>query len=302
MDGKDYLIILGAPKCGTTSLTAWMAGWPDTAVARGKETLFFTDYTERRWTGPGADHASHDGGTEAGFRGRFDHAPDAGLRVEASTDNLSCPLTPGRIADFVARSDVGRVRLVAVLRDPVERIVSEFEHTLRYGWQRPNLMRSLKKEDRRRRAMANPLFWHVYRTRYHSQLAPFRAAFGADLLILDYHRLTEPDELHRLARFAGRDSAEMSATLERRNARRVHARPHMEAVLREGALATAARRVIPAGLRKRLRALALGELQGRYTPSRRERAFILDRLAAEIDGCVKDPEIRTDRWTSLHED
>ncbi|WP_372893370.1 sulfotransferase domain-containing protein [Rhodosalinus sp.] len=300
MDGRDYLIILGAPKCGTTSLAGWMAQWPETAVARGKETLYFTDYTARSWTGPGAGYAAHDGGTDEGFRARFDHAPNAALRVEASTDNLSCPLAPERIARFSRRPDVGRVRLVAVVRDPVDRIVSEFEHTLRLGWQGRSLMRSLRREPGRVASMHNPLFWHLYRSRYAEQIARFRRECpDLDLLILDYHRLGEPEVLRRLACFAGRASSQIPDRLERRNARHVVARPQAQAVLRKGALVRAGRMVVPPSLRKRVRAALLGGAAPRYEPTPRERAFILDGLAEDIAASVADPEIPTDCWTCL---
>jgi hypothetical protein len=299
LDGKDYLVVLGAPKCGTTSLAAWTAQWPDTALARGKETLYFTDYTGRTWHGPGADHAAHDGGTDAGFRARFDHAPAAALRVEASTDNLSCPVTPQRIRAFADRPDVGSVRLVAVLRDPVDRIVSEFEHTLRLGWQGRPLLRSLQREERRFREMWNPLFWHVYRSRYAEQLARFRDLFGNDLLILDYHRMTEFETLARLARFAGRPLDGLPDHLERRNARQVVARPQMRNMLRDSPLARLGRLIVPPHLRPRIRAALLGGPQGRYQPSPRERAFIMDALADDIAACIRDPDIQTDRWPSL---
>jgi hypothetical protein len=302
LDGKDYLVILGAPKCGTTSLSAWMQTWPGTVVARRKETLWFTDYAERSWAGPSgpgfADGAPRDPG---GFSAQFAADPDAPLRVDASTDNLSAPGACDRIRAFADRPDVGRVRLVAVLRDPVDRIVSEFEHTLKIGLQGRNLMRSLQREDARRAAGWIPLFHHVARTRYHSGLAPFRAAFRDDLLIVDYHRLGERETRDRLARFAWQDPARLPGSLERHNVRKVYARPQFENALNRSPFARAVRLVVPKSLRPRLRALLRGPEMGRYMANERERRFILAALHDEIAACVADPDLPTDRWTCIQE-
>lgn len=295
----DYLIIIGAPKCGTSSLAAWLGALPDAALAKGKETLYFTDYTERDWVGPGALFITDAAQGDAGFEAEFAHAPDATLRIEGSTDNLSAPGALERIQAFAARDDVASVKLVAVLRDPVERIVSEYEHTLKMGWQTKSLMASLKAEPDRIRDRWQPLFYHVTRTRYAEQLAPFRAAFGEDLLILDFHEINAPETLPRLAAFAGRGDGPLPERLEQRNARAVYARPQAVGALRNKGLLAVARALLPKGVRPWLRGLLRGKPMDRYEPSPDETRFILDALADDIAACVADPEIPTDHWRCL---
>lgn len=296
LDAKDYLVVIGAPKCGTTSLATWLSRLPDAAMAKSKETLFFTDYPARQWSGPGAGFTANAAVSEADFRAEFDHAPDAGLRIEASTDNMSCPAACARIAAFAARDDVRSLKVVAVLRDPIDRIVSEFEHTLRLGWQKPDLMASLKAEPDRVAEGWHPLFHHVDRSRYATQLAPFKAAFGEDLMIVDFHRISALDTLARLAAFAGRGDAELPAGLERQNARTVYARPRAETVLRNARAASAARAIVPRALRARVRAMLRGAPQSRYAPTPDERAFMTDLLRDDIERCRADPDIPTDHW------
>jgi hypothetical protein len=276
-----------------------MSEMDDTAVARSKETLFFTDYTDRAWTGPGADFAASGAGNEAAFRANFEHALDAGLRVEASTDNLSCPVACERISEFAARQDVKSLKVLAILRDPVDRIISEFEHTLKLGWQRPDLMASLRAEERRVREGWHPLFRHVMRSRYGSQLKPFRAAFGDNLLILDYHRLNEPESFRKIACFIGRDEKGLSRKIPRVNARAVHARPRAQQLLRNDKLRAAAKMIVPKGMRAGIRSMIRGRQLERYVPTKEERNFITGALAEEIAACRNDPEIPTDRWCYL---
>lgn len=299
LDGKDYVIILGAPKCATTSVAFRLAALPDTALARRRETLFFTDYADRRWQGPGADFVEGAARDETAFRACFAHAPEAGLRVESSTDNLSCAVACDRIAAFRDRDDVRSLKVLAIVRDPVERIVSEFEHTLRYGWQGADLMASLRAETRRIEEGWHPLFHHVRRSSYATQLAPFRAAFGDDLLILDYHRIKAPETLERLTAFAGRPGADTSDGLRPLNARRVYARPRTEKAIQNPRARALARTLVPRGLRDRVRALLRGKPRPRYAASAEERAFMLDALGEDIAACVADPAIPTDHWPSL---
>ncbi|MDJ0858903.1 MAG: sulfotransferase domain-containing protein [Dinoroseobacter sp.] len=299
MDGKDYAIILGAPKCGTTSIAAWLGALPDTAQPRLKETLFFTDYPSRQWSGPGAQFVAPKPIGDAAFREQFSDNPNASLRVEASTDSLSCPSALEQISTFAERDDVRSVRLIAVVRDPVSRIVSEFEHTLKLGWQTGDLKTSLSKEAQRRAENWHPLFQHTARTRYAAQLAPYRERFGDQLLILDFHELTTPETLARLASFVGRDLENALPELERRNARHVSTRPQVKKLLSNGNALTLARKFVPQGLRPGLRALVEGPSRERYVPTSEEKNMILRSLETDIAACVKDPGIPTGNWTSL---
>jgi len=293
LDHKDYLILIGAPKCATTSLAAWMDSWPDTSTSAVKESLFFTDFADRHWTGPGADFVSTAVVGDEAFRAMFD--PNAQLRVEASTDNLSCAVPAERIRAFADRPDVRSCRVVVVLRDPVERIISEFEHTLKLGWQRPNMMRSLRRESKRIAAGWHPLFRHLDRSRYAAQLRPYRDLFGDDLLILDYHDMAASEA--KLLAFVGRDPKTVSARPEHLNVRHVTARPMAARLAGKSKLRKVARSFVPEAARTRIRAMIEGKQMERYKLRPLERDFILNALRQDIEACRADPMIPTENWT-----
>lgn len=270
-----------------------MDSWPDTSTSAVKESLFFTDFADRRWTGPGADFVSTAVVGDEAFRAMFD--PEAQLRVEASTDNLSCAVPAERIRAFADRPDVRSCRLVVVVRDPVERVISEFEHTLKLGWQRPNLMRSLRRERRRIAAGWHPLFRHLDRSRYAAQLRSYRELFGDDLLILDYHDMAASEA--KLLAFVGRDPKTVSARPERLNARNVTARPVAAHLAGRPGLRRAARSIVPRAARSRIRSAIVGKPMARYEPRPAEREFILNALHQDIAACHEDPMIPTENWT-----
>jgi hypothetical protein len=118
----DFLII-GAQRCGTSSLYWYLAQHPDVAPAVRKEVHYF-DWHYRRgllW-----------------YRAHFPLAAyRIGLRVatgrrvltgEASPYYLVHPHAPGRVKGLLPD-----VKLLVLLRDPVERAVSAYHHQVRRG-------------------------------------------------------------------------------------------------------------------------------------------------------------------------
>jgi hypothetical protein len=264
--------------------------------AAQKETLYFTDFATRDWNGPGADFANVMPRSVEAFEAEFAVKPEATLRVEASTDNMSCPSAPETIARFATQADVADLRVVTLVRDPVDRIVSEYEHTLRLGWQTGSLMQSLQAEASRTSRGWHPLFRHIDRTRYASQIARFRNLLGDRLITLDFHRIGDIEEHTRLLRWIGRADVSDAEQMEHRNQRSVFAHPRRQALLRNEALKDLARTVAPKWLRPTIRRMVGGPPMERYKPSLEEIAFIREALADEIRACRDAPEIPTESW------
>lgn len=115
----EYLFVAGAPRCGTTTLFDALARHPGVAPCRVKEPGFL--YPE--------------GFPLKGFRlVRFEQGmehyqrlfgPGPGLRMEASANYLYAPGVAERI-----RSLFPSARVLLILRDPVDRLISEFRFAL----------------------------------------------------------------------------------------------------------------------------------------------------------------------------
>lgn len=287
--------MLGAPKCGTTSLSAWLGDQPYAALAKQKETLYFTDFSDRSWTGPGADFAMNRPSSAEAFYAEFDAKSEAELRIEASTDNLSCFAAAENIARFVERDSVGNFWLIAILRDPIERIVSEYEHTLRMGWQTGSLLNSLTLESERIGKGCHPLFWHVERSRYATQIARYREIFGDKLLVLDFHRIRETDERSRILKWMGYvDEAEKG--LQHSNERSVLARPETIRLLKNEGLLRLGRAIFPRSMRPIIRKSITGGEVDRYEVRHEEVEFIHSVMGDEISACIESRDIPTENW------
>jgi hypothetical protein len=107
------LLIIGAPKCGTTSLFDYLAQHPDVQGSTRKELYFLDHYFDRgeRW-----------------YRGQFPLRRRGAVALEATPNYLSDPRVPQRAHDMVPSA-----QLVVVLRDPVDRIFSHWAHRHRTG-------------------------------------------------------------------------------------------------------------------------------------------------------------------------
>jgi hypothetical protein len=101
------LFVIGAAKAGTTSLARWLDDHPHAAVAPAKEVNFF----------------SYDGLWSRGidwYADQFDGL-DAHVLCDASPSYLPAREAPARLAGTVPQA-----RLVALLRDPVERAYAHY--------------------------------------------------------------------------------------------------------------------------------------------------------------------------------
>lgn len=110
---KQRLFIIGAPKCGTTSLAHWLAEHPAIQMSRIKEPHFFNTDMNNRTITRQADY-------DALFAGA---SRDTKVLAEASTWYLYSDAAVPNI--LRAHPDA---RFIAMTRDPVEMAISLFHH------------------------------------------------------------------------------------------------------------------------------------------------------------------------------
>jgi hypothetical protein len=103
----DFLVI-GAPKAGTTSLASWLRDHPDVFVPMRKELHFFDRprFDDPRW--------------QRWYQRQFADCPEP-VVGEATPSYLHTPVAAPRMASLVPDA-----RLIALLRNPVDRAVSHY--------------------------------------------------------------------------------------------------------------------------------------------------------------------------------
>lgn len=110
--------IIGAQKCGTTSLANWLAQHPAICPPRTKELKYFTQEEE----------------FAKGDRWYFSNFPPRFLKRSANASSFEAtpclfhPLAPERVLNTL-----GQIKKIILLRDPAERAISHYKHNLRNG-------------------------------------------------------------------------------------------------------------------------------------------------------------------------
>jgi len=180
-------IIIGGMKCGSTSLHEYLSAHPQLSSCKLKEP----DYFSKKW----------DKGTEW-YRALFEDTDKK--KFESSTSYSKYPWfgeTPERI-----KATVPDVKLVYIIRHPIERLRSQIHHNLITG-----RLSRLQVED--------PQFWnelgdeYINFSKYHMQIQHYLKHFNQDqLYVLTLEELEQDpsDALTRLADFLEIDSSVFS--------------------------------------------------------------------------------------------
>ena len=174
----DFLV-LGAQKAGTTALYEYLRRHPQISGPSWKEVSFF----DRHWARG-----------ESWYRGNFPNvARTRGKHVgEASPSYVFHQLAPQRVQEVVPEA-----RLIVLVRNPVDRALSQYNHEVALGREPLSFEEALDAEEERlrgeqERMAADPRYFsrewwsHTYkaRGRYAEQLERWLAVFPREQLLV----------------------------------------------------------------------------------------------------------------------
>ena len=256
----DFAII-GAMKCGTSTLHEQLALRSGFFMSRPKEPNFFSD--EPQWA-RGLDW----------YAGLFAGAREGQLCGESSTHYTKLPTHPHAAERMFAL--VPKARLVYVMRDPLERVASQYLHEWSMREFEGSFAEAVTREER-----------FVAYSCYARQLAPWRERFGpAQILPVFFERLVAfPDqELARVCRFLGDPSPEPAAWSHELGAQNVSSERLRKSPLRDALLAIPPVRwlkdLAPRGIKERVK--SLWRYEGRPELARAERTAVEQRIDADL--------------------
>jgi hypothetical protein len=241
-------LVIGAMKAGTTSLWSALREHPAVFMPDEKELDFFV--AEKRWP-LGVDW----------YRSQFAAAPASAAAIgEASTNYSKHPLFAGVPAR--AASVLPDVKLVYLLRHPVERMRSHWRHARSAGWETRTFARAIEHD---------PQYLDV--SRYAHQLEQWLAVVGRDRVLVETSERLRDDPADVMAgvhRFLGVGEAPSAVGV-----RRVHAADELAPPRR--------------ALARSLRTLPGSSTLARLVPERVRRAYgrattiTLDPRATSLD-------------------
>lgn len=233
MSGPDFIVI-GAMKCGTTTLAAQLAAQDGLFMTRPKEPNYFSDDAVfargARW-----------------YERLFDGAQPGELRGEASTHYTKRPAYPETVSRMKAAYP--NLRLVYMIRNPMNRIVSHYIHDWSEAVVNGPLNAALLEQ--------HPEL--VDYGRYGWQVLPFIEAFGREAVLLTSLERLSAERERELARIAAhlghRGKVEWDADHDAENVSsdRVRKLPLHEIIIEHPLAARLRRAVVPKSLRNGVR-------------------------------------------------
>lgn len=224
----DFLII-GAMKCGTTTLQSQLAGQPGIFMSTPKEPNFFSD------------DAIYAQGLEW-YRALFSAAAPGDLKGEASTHYTKMPSYPQTLARM--STVIQSPRLIYMIRNPLDRAVSHYIHE----WSRRNITQPIDQAF----AQHGDL---IDFGRYGMQITPFAETYGADSILLtslEQITATPTEELDRIGAFLGLSEPlrwQHDLAAQNVSADRVRALPLQRLLINNPVAETLRRTLIPKSLR-----------------------------------------------------
>jgi len=190
------VLVIGAQKCGTSSLHRYLGAHPDIAMSTPKELDFFA--------GPG--FAGWERGVDW-YRARFD--PEKPIRGESSPSYTAHPFvggTPERVHALIRDA-----KLIYLVRDPIERLVSQYIHLVAIGRE----PRPLERIFAERPPEHTP---YVLQSSYWLQLEQYLTRFPSERILVvdgDDLRSARAATMARIFRFLGVDDSFVSPEWER---------------------------------------------------------------------------------------
>jgi len=216
----DFFVV-GAPKAGTTALHAALAKHPQVFMPRTKEPKFFLYGGSRPvpTRGPGDAHGTRESVWRRDrYEALFAEAPSGRLRGESTAFYLQDPAALRRI-----RAEIPEAKLIAVVRDPVDRAYSNWLHLWADGLEPIGDFVAAFEAEEERMAAGWGFFWHYRRLGlYGEQLTRALDLFRRDQVhVLRYRDLVDHPEatLNRICDFLGLDRA-ITPTVAPENTRR----------------------------------------------------------------------------------
>jgi hypothetical protein len=290
-----HAFLIGAPKSGTTALVDWLGRHPEVFALPGKEPGFFRTKTDRfvlnahRPDEVQIIPSDHPMRSEAAYRALAKNARVGQWLLDGSVDYLSDEGAAERIRSFTEGREV---RIICMLRDPIERAHSEYRHTRRDGLEPLSFRAAIEAEALRIATGYQPLFFHLRRSRYHKDLARYFTNFGEDrVLVLDHagFRAAPGALLDRVCGFLSLETVDLGRPNE----------------LNVSALPTP---MSGSGTSLRDRAKsAIKQLLGRRDMvdrsveplSEADRRYAFNQLEDDIRACMADARVPTESWTSV---
>ena len=225
-------LILGAPKAGTTALYRYLKEHPQVYMSPIKEPKFFALEGEKiDFRGPYDWKKDYITDIET-YRALFKEVSDEVAIGEASPWYLHISKAPERIQHHIPDA-----RLIAILRDPVERAYSQFLSLVRQGLEPlTDFAQAMETEEERIRNNWSPRWHYKQRGFYYAQLKHYFDLFDRSQIRVYLHedfKTNSISVMQDIFRFLDVDDTFVPDTSQKHNMTYIHRNKVLHKLLKE---------------------------------------------------------------------
>ena len=182
---KPNFVIMGFPKCGTTSLHYYVDAHPDVFMPNKKELHYFTQPNISKLNkGPGDTEAKK--GQVKNLDSYFE------LFNSVTTEKTIGETSPSYINYPSSFEKINKTlenpKIIILLRDPIKRAYSNYLHLVREQRETKSFKEALSLEDKRREKNYSDFWYYKFNSTYYEKIVEAKKSFK-DVLILTQEEL-----------------------------------------------------------------------------------------------------------------
>lgn len=196
-------IVVGFPKCGTTSLHYYLDDHPEIFMPKQKELHYFTaEKLLPLSNGPGDKSVNqfHINSFQA-YKNHFKKAQQKHKAIgDASPSYINYPET---IPDIKAKLGTD-IKIIIVLRDPIKRTFSNYLHLVRENREKQSFFEALQAEEERREKGFSDFWYYKWNSLYAKKVEAFKKAFDEVYIMTNENLQQNPlQSVQKLYKFLG---------------------------------------------------------------------------------------------------
>ncbi|WP_417855980.1 sulfotransferase family protein [Xanthomarina gelatinilytica] len=184
---KPNFIIAGFPKCGTTSLFAYLETHPEIFIPQRKEMNFFSYPIIKNLTGGEGDKVIV--GTQVStweqYMSYYRSVRNEKAIGDASPSYINFPACFSYI-----KEKLDNPKIIILLRDPIKRSYSNYLHLYRVGREKLDFNSALLEEENRIEKKYSPMWYYKRHSTYYDKVIEAQKAFR-DVLLLTQEEMNK---------------------------------------------------------------------------------------------------------------
>jgi len=186
MNNLPNFLVVGFPKCGSTSLHYFLDVHPEIFMPEQKEIHFFSyDKVNPLNKGPKDKHVKKlQIGKFKDYKKLFKPIEDIQLAGEVSPSYVNYP------KDCIPKikETLGNPKIIIILRDPIDRAYSNYLHLYREKRETLGFYDALKEEEKRKQLGYSDFWYYRFNSDYYEKVVAYNDAFK-EILIVEAEQL-----------------------------------------------------------------------------------------------------------------